>query len=407
MDYKNKYIKYKQKYLELKQKGGMNCVNERVFRNLLNTCWMIAIQMMMCFGDATKDQIERELEAVTTKNKDVYIQLLIIRHKQELISLLPPELNLESGNIDLYLTSILDAFIKRYLSKFDRFLSDKPASIDDETNSQRCEKVMNDTYKLLFRSYSDKNLGGDKLDHYFFANVLGKFFLNQEIYYSMFTRKMFNQITFNHNQDIGISIEIIRHACCIFFCGGILKFYNDHDKKIYDCPNFFDLIRDLKDDEDLFVVPHGIVKLNRTEYRDNIFKYEGFKKIRLLTILSKNNPENNFNQEIKWFFSGKYDKVTNFYLLYIIGKNFYDQNEMVQALNFFGKGLTYEYSSTMYYYGSLYEKVNDLDNALLEYIKAFNNGSSDALAKIIDIYHKKGDHKNAMKYQMIELYMNK
>ena len=151
MDYKDKYIKYKSKYLELKQKGGMDCVNERVFQNLLDTCWMIAIQMMMCFGDATKNQIESELENVTTKNKDMYIQVLTVTHKSNLISLLPPELNLESGNIDLYLTSLLDAFIKRYLSKFNRFLSDKPASIENKTNPQRCEKVMSNAYKLLFR----------------------------------------------------------------------------------------------------------------------------------------------------------------------------------------------------------------------------------------------------------------
>jgi tetratricopeptide (TPR) repeat protein len=361
--------------------------------------------MMMCFGDATKDQIERELAAVTTKNKDVYIQLLIIRHKQELISLLPPELNLESGNIDLYLTSILDTFIKRYLSKFDRFLSDKPASIDDETNPQRCEKVMSMAYKSLFRSYSVKNPGGDNLDHYFFAIVLGRFFLNQEIYYSIYTRNIFNQIRFVNNQDIGILILIRHHACCIFECGGIPKFYNDEDKLIHDCPHFFDLIRKLNDEEDLFVIPGGITKLNRTEYYNNIFKYSGYKRIRLLTVISKNNFGNNFNQEIKCFFSGEYDKVTNFYLLYRIGRQYYDQNEMVQALKFFRKGLTYEYSSTLYYYGSLYEKVNDLDNALLEYIKAFNNGSLEALAKIIEIYLNKGDNANAMKYQMIQLHM--
>ena len=56
---------------KIKQKGGMNCVNERVFKNILGTCWMIAIQMMMCFGDATKDQIERELAQPNTTNKSI------------------------------------------------------------------------------------------------------------------------------------------------------------------------------------------------------------------------------------------------------------------------------------------------------------------------------------------------
>lgn len=405
MDYKKKYLKYKQKYFELKQKGGMNCVNERVFKNLLRTCWMVAIQMMMCFGDATKDQIEKELASIITKNKDMYIQLLIIRHKPKLISLLPLKLILESDNIDLYLTNLLDAFIKKYLSKFDRFLSDKPVSIDDKTNSQRCEKVMSDAYKLLFKSYSVKNPGGDSLDKYFFANVLGTFFLNQEIYYSMFTRNIFNQIRFDNNQDIGILIEIRHHTCCIFVCGGVLKFYNDEDKIIYNCPDFFDLIRDLQADEDLFVIPGGIVKLNRTEYYDNISKYKEHKRIRLLTVISKNNFGNNFNQEIKWFFSGEYDKVTNFYLLFKISEKYYEEQNYGESFKYLRKNNLHFYHS-MYIIGRLYEKViKNLDEVLTQYQIAFNNGSLSALDKIINIYLKKGDNANAMKYQMIKLHM--
>ena len=406
MDYKKKYLKYKQKYFELKQKGGMNCVNERVFKNLLRTCWMVAIQMMMCFGDATKDQIEKELASIITENKDIYIQLLIIRHKPKLISLLPLKLILESDNIDLYLTNLLDAFIKRYLSKFDRFLSDKPASIDDKKNSQRCEKVMSDAYKLLFKSYSVKNPGGDSLDVYFFANVLGTFFLNQEIYYSMFTRNIFNQIRFDNNQDIGILIQIRHHTCCIFVCGGVLKFYNDEDKIIYNCTDFFDLIRDLQADEDLFVIPGGIVKLNRTEYYDNISKYKEHKRIRLLTIISKRDLRNNFNQEIIWFFSGEYDKVTNFYLLCEIGDKYGKKKEYFKSLKYLQKNNLHFYNS-MYIIGRLFEENGFLDDALEYYLKALNNGLSDALAKIIYIYLKKGDSKNAMKYSMIELEMNK
>jgi hypothetical protein len=405
MDYKQKHLKYKQKYLELKQKGGMDCVNERVFKNLLGTCWMVAIQMMMCFGDATKDQIETELATVTTKNKDMYIQMLIIRHKLKLISLLPPELNLASmHDIELYLTNLLDAFIKRYSSKFGRFLSDKPASIDDKTNSQRCENVMSNAYKSLFISYSVPNPGGDNLDHYFFANVLGTFFLNQEIYYSMFTRNIFNQIRFDNNQDIGILIQIRHHSCCIFVCGGVLKFYNDEDKIIHNCPYFFDLIRELQADEDLFVVTGGIVKLNRTKYYDNISKYKEHKRIRLLTILSKRDLRNNFNQEIKWFFSGEYDKVTNFYLLCEIGDKYGKIKEDFKSLKYLQKNNLHFYNS-MYTIGRLFEENGFLDDALEYYLKALNNGLSDALAKIIDIYHKKGDSKNAMKYTLIQLVM--
>jgi len=405
MDFKNKYIKYKSKYFELKQKGGMNCVNERVFQNLLGTCWMVAIQMMICFGDATKDIIERELTVINTENKDMIIELLIGARKRKFISLIPPELNLESGDIDSYLTSLLDAFIKRYLSKFNKFLSDKPASVDDEINPQRCERVMSTAYKLLFQSYSVLNPGGDNLDQFFFANVLGTFFLRQEVYFSMHTRNMFNQIRFDNNQDIGILILIRHHACCIFVCGGVPKFYNDEDKLIYDCPYFFDLIRNLEADEDLFVIPGGIIKLNRTEYYDHITKYKGYKRIRLLTIVSKRDLQNNFNQEIKWFFSGEYDKVTNFYLLYKISEKYYKEQNYGDSLKYIRRN-NLDFYHSMYMLGRLYEKVKDVDNALTQYQIAFNNGSLEALDKIKEIYLNKGDNSNAMKYQMIQLHMN-
>jgi len=57
------------------------------------------------------------------------------------------------------------------------------------------------------------------------------------------------------------------------------------------------------------------------------------------------------------------------------------------TIEFIHKGLTYKYSSTRYYYGLLYEKINDLDNALLEYKNNRN-------------ISKKTD-----KYRMIELAM--
>ena len=67
INYKDKYIKYKNKYLEIKniiQKGGIDCNNYRVFKNILGTCWMVDILMMICFGDATKYDIESMLKII-------------------------------------------------------------------------------------------------------------------------------------------------------------------------------------------------------------------------------------------------------------------------------------------------------------------------------------------------------
>lgn len=60
MSYQEKYIKYKNKYINLKniQYGGINCINERAFKSLLGTCWMISIQMIFSFGDVTKNELE-------------------------------------------------------------------------------------------------------------------------------------------------------------------------------------------------------------------------------------------------------------------------------------------------------------------------------------------------------------
>jgi len=404
MDYKQKYIKYKSKYFELKQKGGMNCVNERVFQNLLGTCWMVAIQMMICFGDATKDIIERELTVINTENKDMIIELLIGAHKNNLIRLLPPELNLESSDINLYLTSLLDAFIKRYLSKFDRFLSHKPASVDDKTNTERCERVMSNAYKLLFRSYSASNLDGDILNAYFFANVLGTFFLQQEVYFSMHTRNMFNQIHFDE-QDIGILIEIKEHVCCFFMCGGVPKFYNDNDKKIQDF-NFIDLLRNLKDDEDLFVIPNQIVALNRIEYFQNIQKYTNHEKIRSLTIVSKKNFYNNLNQEIKWFFSSNYNRINNFFLLLKIAVKFLREDNKDKYLEFLINGSAHEFFITMRLLGDYYYENDDIDKAIEYYQKALDNGYNEAVERLWVLYNIKKDDESVTKYRKFIEYMN-
>ena len=274
---------------KIKQKGGINCVNERVFKNILGTCWMVAIQTMMCFGDATKEDFEREL-AQPNNTKESISNLDKILKK-----IFPSKyIELETTKRIEYLSILLDAFIKRYIAKIERHF---PILVNPKENPERCERLIKNSFILLFqnfRLYDDRD-GGGILDIYFFANLLGTFFLKQEIYFSMHTRKMFNQINFDKQQDIGISIEINQHACCFFVCEGVPKFYNDSDKKIHDF-DFMDLLRNLKDDQDLFVVSNQVVALNRTEYFENIEKYTEYKKIILLTVVSKNNFFNNFNQ---------------------------------------------------------------------------------------------------------------
>ena len=394
--------------IKYKQKGGMNCVNERVFKNILGTCWMVAIQMMMCFGDATKDQIERELAQPNTTTIESISNL-----DKKLKKIFPSKYSrLETTKRIDYLNILLDAFIKRYIAKIERHF---PISVNPKENPKRCELVIQNIFLLLFQNLRTIDSdGGSIMDCYYFGNLLGTFFLKQEIYFSMHTRKMFNQIHFDE-QTIGISIEINQHACCFFVCEGVPKFYNDSDKKIHDF-DFMDLLSNLKEDEDLFVIPNKVVALNRTEYFENIEKYTEYKKINLLTVVSKYNFVNNFNQEIKLFFDKEYDEINNFFLLLKIGINFLRENNEDKYLYFLKKGLKDEYYLTMFLLGEYFENLNKLyppenpydgnylDNAIEYYQKALDNGYNKAAIKLKDIYLSNGDIENASKYLKFEFF---
>ena len=410
---------------KIKQKGGMNCVNDRVFKNILGTCWMIAIQMMMCFGDATKDQIERELAQLIT------IESIINLDKKLQKFLLSKYIELETEKRIEYLFILLDAFIKRYIAKIERHFPvskierDIRVLIKPKENPERCEKLIRDSYILLFqnfRLYNDID-GGEILDSYFFANLLGICFLKQEIYFSMHTRKLFNQIHFDE-QVIGIIIDIRKHACCFFVCGGVPKFYNDNDKKIHNF-DFMHLLRNLKEDEDLFVIPNQVVALNRTEYFENIIKYTEYERIQLLTVVSKKNFGNNFNQELKLFFDEEYDKINNFCLLPKIAIKILREGDKKKYLDFLNKGLKDEYFQNnhlkdeyyqnMYLLGDYFENLHKLypddesylDKSIEYYQKALDNGSYEAAKKLCDIYNKKKDYSKSDKYHIFEFWTRK
>ena len=391
---------------KIKQKGGLNCVNERVFKNILGTCWMIAMQTMICFGDATKDQIEKELAQPNNTIES-------INNLDKILQKIFPSkyIELEPKKRINYLSILLDAFIKRYIAKIESHI---PVSINPEENPYRCERLIKNSFILLFQKliniHSD---GGNILNIYFFANLLGTFFLKQEIYFSMHTRKMFNEIHFDE-QDIGIIINIEEHACCFFVCGGVPKFYNDNDKKIHDF-NFIDLLRNLKDDEDLFVIPNQVVALKRREYFENIENYTEYKKIQLLTVVSKKNFHNNFNQEIKLFFDEEYDEINNFFLLLNIALKFMREEDKKKTLYFLNKGVKDEYYLTMSLLGELYYDLHKLyppvhpydesylNDAIEYYQKALDNGYNKAAEKLSKLYLINSDEDNAKKY--LKFYM--
>ena len=127
---------------KIKQKGGINCVNERVFKNILSSCWMTAIQTMMCFGDTTKEQFERELAQPNNT-----IESIINLDKKLQIILPSKYIELETEKRIEYLSILLDAFIKRYISKIERHF---PVSVNPKENPYRCELIIQNSFILLF-----------------------------------------------------------------------------------------------------------------------------------------------------------------------------------------------------------------------------------------------------------------
>ena len=65
--YYNKYLKYKKKYLQLKNQLGGDPFCEKVYNNRSGTCWAVAIQTLLTFGQATSDALR---EKITTINSD-------------------------------------------------------------------------------------------------------------------------------------------------------------------------------------------------------------------------------------------------------------------------------------------------------------------------------------------------
>ena len=70
--YYDKYIKYKKKYLQLKNQIGGKEFCDRAYRNILGTCWAVAIQTIFTFGKATSGDLK---SVMTTFNFNTFRHL--------------------------------------------------------------------------------------------------------------------------------------------------------------------------------------------------------------------------------------------------------------------------------------------------------------------------------------------
>jgi TPR repeat protein len=347
--YYAKYIKYKNKYLLLKrnnqylQTAGFDCDNNRAFKNILGTCWMVAIQTILCFGDVTSKIIEKFMSTIKSrKDEDINLarlkyylvdtQIKKIMNNPELREILPDLFSNPSRkqkNIS-HLTNLLSKFIDRYTSKVwniditPDILKSAISNTDIQRynlyNPKRCELAIAKNFFEIYEKYRSKlsNYGGDNITSYLFSNILSVFLCEFETSYKIYYLDQLNDFTsveYDDSNDIGILITIQGHACCFFMCDGEEKYYNDNDKKIVDCA-WKSLLKLTTGDKYLYVKDNGCVELlTNVEYRTHEYKYQ-FAKINELIVVSKKTSDSKFDRDIKKIFSGSdLDTITDISLL--------------------------------------------------------------------------------------------
>jgi hypothetical protein len=205
MNYTEKYTKYKIKYTKLKKQiGGYNCNNTHMYKNILGTCWMIAVQMIFSFGDVTKEKMQKKMQYIIKsvkkdekddmKIRQVIDELIRNANARQVIDELIRNANIENlhdiflDNFDEdtheHLYKILEKFIQRYMNKVfhQQIRSGKPTDIEDEHNLERCELIIRDNYIKLFEHHTGvRNAGGNFIDSYIFSNILSIFFLEHKV----------------------------------------------------------------------------------------------------------------------------------------------------------------------------------------------------------------------------------
>jgi len=393
INYYKKYFKYKNKYLECKniiQMGGMNCDNDIVYKNILGTCWMIVIQMLLSFSDATKNDLEGILRG-NKENIDNYLHQLISIKRKEIEDFYGFTFLNDDTKQNL-LFNILKTFYIRYTAKINNS-HDKIIKPIEKENPLRCELIISKNFKKLFDFYSIQNseIGGNLMEQYYFSNILGIFFLNIRIFFKNLNRNNYKNIIFDSTKDIGLLIFIENHVCCCFTCNNEYKFYNDNDKKIYNC-DWYNLLLNLDQNEDLFIVSSGLVKLDRDEYFDNIEKYYlNYIRVQFITILSKTNFEDKFNEQLSMYIKYRYDSITDFYLLYEIYNKTVGE---LSRINYLSKSAKNEFCYAQYLLGKITNNIELL-------IKAVNNGSLVASYHLGLHYKNFNDFNNSEKYLLI------
>jgi TPR repeat protein len=390
-NFKNKYLKYKSKYLQLKkiQEGGrVDC--RKAYNNIKGTCWAVAIQTIFTFGKATSEQLEDVMRSFKpwfitwynpfknisdSKNKFITKQINKVKENTELNNIFTEDIYNER------LSNILDKFIDRYYSKILDFkYTEKAISTIDEENLLRCEFVIAYNFKKLFNytilksdEDSDENYGGDIIEKYLFANLLSVFFLDYKVSFKNYYDN-FNLIDFNDETDIGILIQIIGHVCCLYICNDEEKYYNDNDKKVYDC-KWKDLLKQSSENNLYIEIGREIIRIK--DY-DSYEKKENLYKVLCLTVVSKHEKDSTLDKEIKNILKFPNHDATNI-----------EDREILSKLGYMfqhGKGVAQDYAEAVQLYRLAAAQGHASAQVNLGYMFQHGKGVAQNYAEAVRLY---------------------
>ena len=442
--FKSKYIKYKNKYLALKntkkfQKGGFTCNQKIGYRNILGTCWMVAIQMIFTFGSISGHNLEENIREMTIG--DMIERAKNVPNVEKILhDVLDPTLYVN-------LEKILNSFIKRYRSKLelpDMNKTVKPLSLIDEENKERCELVIAENFEYLFASYIGSDIGivieskfaGYIEAQYLFSNLLSIFLLGRKTSFINYypnhpnPNKNISNIKYINNENYGILIHIEGHACCFFTCRGVEKYYNDNDMETYHC-QWKELLKKTTKYMCLYVQERGCILLLSNEEYIHRHDKSTLKKVTCLSVLSTNEDTNSFDNDIENLIHGNYDNLLkpetdlqilfenadkyfetrdkylyykicadqgHIYSQYFLGEMYLEQGNIEESVNYHKMAADQYYMYSQHALGMIYEnkknKCFNLETAIDYYELAAIQGFMYSQHALGMIYGNKKNKKN-------------
>jgi TPR repeat protein len=148
---------------------------------------------------------------------------------------------------------------------------------------------------------------------------------------------------------LGILISIKEHVCCLFICNNEEKFYNDNDKKIYNC-KWKDLLRQGTTKKQLYIIEGCL------EFIDDIKTYKGdikkISKVFYLTVISKHRKDTTLDIDIKRLLEFKeLDKIKDMEIQEFVGEHYYNKHQIDEAWTFYDLAADQGYYQSQYNLG--------------------------------------------------------